>query len=157
MKKQILLVSFLLLSYINFACSCIGKDKLKTALKQYDVIVAGKVLSKRTFTIPYLEEKGYEFLNRTLNEFTVSIVKYYKGRITTSILKITTGLGHGDCGSVLTIGETYIIYSKYEDRFFEDREKVTPFLYTHLCTRNTLFNAKESRKTERLAKRLKYM
>lgn len=157
MKKQLLLVAFILLSHFSFGCSCIGKNKLKSALKQYDVVVAGKILSKRTFTVPYLEEKGYEFMNRTLNEFTISILKCYKGKITSDTFKITTGLGHGDCGSDFTIGETYIIYSKYEDRFFEDREKVTPFLYTHICTRNCLYNEQESRKTERVAKRLKYM
>lgn len=64
-------------------------------------------------------------------------MEVYKGKIKKEIIEITTGIGRGDCGFPFQLGETYLIYSSFENTYFEQGEKVPNYLYTNICTRTT--------------------
>ena len=87
-------------------------------------------------------------------EYTIQITRVYKGKIKNSIIKLITGLGSGDCGFGFNVGNEYIIYCTYENKYYEQGEIVNKFLYTDICRRTRLSNDKEELKL--LNKKCKY-
>lgn len=149
--NRVLLIIFIFYSNAILPCTCIGKTKVKSEVKNSDVVIIGKVLSKELLTIKdkYVPEEFY--LKK--NEYTIQIIKKYKGEITSDTIKIVTGIGNGDCGFKFLIGESYIIYSEFQDAFIEENEKEKPFLTTNICTRTRLYDEDEDRKIRKYLKR----
>jgi hypothetical protein len=148
MKKILLIGLFILFSTNIFACSCIGKSTVKGALSQSDVVFFGRILSVIFFTVVDDNLPSYYKFNQA--EYLVLVKKIYKGDIVSDTLKVTTGLGHGDCGFKFSVGNEYIIYSSYSNKHFEDGRTVNPFLKTNICTRTMRYNKKELRKIKRV-------
>lgn len=153
MKKIFLFVVLLFISNTAFPCSCIGKSKMKNEIKASAAVFAGTVLSKRIFSLKddFLPEKFW----MTQAEYTILVTKRYKGKVSADTLKVVTGVGGGDCGVVFQIGQSYIVYSSIQDSYYNDGDKVPPFLSTNICTKTAIYNEEESRKIERYVRRKK--
>jgi hypothetical protein len=147
MYKKLSLLIFAFFITMNtgiavFACSCIGEESVKTAFRKYDVIVTGKVLNIENMSVQdnkdlYPDNRKSRVFNFHFKKVTLEVMELYKGKIKKEIIEITTGQGRGDCGFPFQLGETYLIYSSFENTYFEQGEKVPNYLYTNICTRTT--------------------
>lgn len=163
MKKSIIIL-FLIISNFSFACSCIGKSSIKKEFKYRNVVLIGKIISKKIYqeTDVYQEHKldyPKDFPEKFIPKkavYEILVIEKLKGEIKTDTIKIYTGLGNGDCGVNFKIGENYIIYSNYEDEHFNNGIKNERFLTTDICTSTQQFEEKEYKKVKRFAKRKGY-
>lgn len=143
MKNKItfLLSCFLYLQNSSLACSCIGKKTVLEEFKSADAVFAGTVLSSDEFLV---QDKslpdGYKMYKLKVSILFASI---YKGEIVKDTVSIVTGIGGGDCGIHFVVGEKYIIYARYLDKYFEAGNNVKPFLSTNICDRTAIFSEKE--------------
>ncbi|MET0945161.1 MAG: hypothetical protein ABWY22_07120 [Flavobacterium sp.] len=153
MKKLLVIVFFIFSTNFSFACSCIGKSKMKKEIENTNVVFTGKIVSRKV----YEEKNEYnENLNFAKVEYKVLIIERLKGEIKTDTLTIFTGLGNGDCGIKFQIGKSYIIYSNYEDEHFNNGKKVQKYLSTNICTRTIEFENTEYKKIKKYARRKGY-
>lgn len=168
MRRRILLIIyayFIIMnsSYAVFACSCIGEESVKAAFRKYDVIVVGRVISIDNITMQVKNDPIQERHQAKLKVFnfhfkkvTIEVRKIYKGKIKTEIIEIITGQGRGDCGFPFQIGETYLIYSSFENTYFEQGEKVSNYLFTDICSRTTHDFIQETAAIKKEIKRLRW-
>lgn len=133
-----------------FSCTCIGEIKLRREIKNTDLIVVGKILSKKILQEVSNEQTDQRFLIRTA-EYTVLIENVLKGMATHDTLKIHTGIGSGDCGYVFETGKKYIIYSNITQSSLLNTEQY----YTSICTRTALFSDAKLNKILRFRRLLK--
>ncbi|MBP0725289.1 hypothetical protein J5Y03_08810 [Bacillus sp. RG28] len=124
----ILLVSFALGLFVfkpstTFACSCVKPQGVKEELTRSDQVFSGKVLSIKN-------EKGSKVILFKVNQT-------WKGSKVTKI-KITTGLGGGDCGYPFQKNHDYLVYANKSDMYGKKE------LVSVICSRtNDLASAKE--------------
>jgi len=136
MKKNILILSLVIISYQNIsACTCNYPD-VKSAMKYNDAIFLGKVIAI---------EKIEKSIIRTIND-TVSIPfqnvkliqqKIYKGKFHMDTIIIQTIDGTGMCGYPFQIGEQYIIYANWTTDDIINNNRKSQYLHTSICTRTT--------------------
>lgn len=148
MKQVLLIISFLFFTGFSFACSCIGKSKMKREINHVNVLFTGKIISREIYN-----DTTYPNLPLSKAIYKVLVIEKLKGEIKTDTLTIYTGLGHGDCGIQFQIGKSYIIYSNYEDEHFNSGTKVSKFLSTDICTRTIEFENKEFKRIKKYARR----
>jgi len=108
----ILLVSFALGLFIfkpstTFACSCVKPQGVKEELSRSDQVFSGKVISIKN-------EKGSNGIIKKVVLFKVN--QTWKGSKVTKI-KITTGLGGGDCGYPFQKNHDYLVYANKSDMY----------------------------------------
>lgn len=120
-------------AYEGYGCTCIGSSTVKSEFKESDVVVVGTLLENRLLTIrDSLMPAGWKTERM---QYTFRISTIYKGKKLDDTIVITSGLGKGDCGFVFSLGEEYILYCNYMDRYYRTGDKVKKFLYTDICTR----------------------
>ena len=168
MRRSILLIIFAYFITMNssnavFACNCIGEESVKAAFRKYDIIVVGRVMSIDNITMQVkndLIQDRHQAKLRVFNfhfkKVTLEVRKIYKGKIKTGIVEIITGQGRGDCGFPFQIGETYLIYSSFENTYFEQGEKVSNYLFTDICSRTTHDFIQETAAIKKEIKRLRW-
>ena len=147
-----LLFISILIPFLGLACSCIGEETVKDAIKKADVVLVGRVIKSEQFEIPSALPKYKMYRIR----HTLSIQKLYKGKIKTEKIEIITGVGNGDCGFQFQEGEVYIIYSNWESKYHNYSEPVEIFLTTNICTRTTKLNQAEVAQIESFKKAKKF-
>lgn len=148
MWKNALLTFFCLFSTFSFACTCIGKSKIKHAIKASDAVFVGNVLSAEKAKIKLDSSSTVEMM-----EYKILVTERIKGKAITDTMKIYTGFGNGDCGFNFKIGEKYIIYSIYTEYTLWGK---VDFLSTDICTRTNFYSEEELRKIKRLVNRKNY-
>ena len=142
--KNIFVILFFCSPSIFLACSCIGKSNIKIEIAKSNIILSGKILSKRIFSIK-IEDVVEEFYPKKI-EYAVLVTKIYKGSLLKDTLRIMTGLGNGDCGYNFLLNRTYIIYGVYAEKHFEGGQKVSQFVETDICSRTRLYEFLEQKK-----------
>jgi hypothetical protein len=125
------------------ACSCIGNDSVKEAVKKSDAVIVGTIISQKLMSELHTELyppatpiMQYSFVCETI----------YKGVISSDTISIFTGIGNGDCGVKFTVGEKYIIYGQKETYFTNNAiplPKGKNILWTHSCSRTRVFRQEE--------------
>ncbi|WP_157760868.1 hypothetical protein [Chitinophaga caeni] len=136
----------------TWACSCVGEMSVKKALKKNDIVFIGKVISMEKITITQNLSGTETNINHYFYRFTFTIEKRYKGKVKTSAIEITTGVGSGDCGYKFEIGKSYVVYANKRKRYFNEGPKVKTFLYTDVCERTTVKVAEEKNEIEKYRK-----
>lgn len=153
--KKYLLIAILFSTTFSFACSCIGKSKIKTSLKSADAVFVGTVISSKKVKIKMdssnVEIDSLHFLS--IMEYQISITQRIKGKVLNDTIKIYSGFGEGDCGFQFNIGQKYIVYSHYEEYSWWGKVN---FLSTNICMRTMIYDDKEYRKLMRFGKRKGY-
>ena len=125
-------ISLLILGYFFISCTC---ENFNTTKQEYDgneFVVTGTVLEKNIFY--HLKDttgaskrfysdstlikdnwnlknflQGY-YLKQMFMDYSVKIIKKFKGRKTRDTVIIRTGMGDGDCGYHFEIGKSYLIF-----------------------------------------------
>ncbi len=134
----VLLIS--LFSIETVACSCIGRDSVKQAIRNSDVVIIGTVISKDTISIATAMKSHLLRLIKS----RVVVDKLVKGRVRKDTITIITGMGSGDCGFGFVIGERYIIYAIWQKKYYPgQREIVSKYLFTDICTRTCKYSKYE--------------
>jgi len=143
LSKNVSILTYILLlfcSYETYACSCISKANVKNEIKTSDVVIIGKVVAEKSFTI---EVDSFPMLNINLKEYTFLIEKKLKGKTQQDTLKIVTGIGNGDCGFKFLLGKKYIVYASFTDIGPELSPQTFNFLFTDICRRTREYSPKE--------------
>lgn len=146
------------------ACSCVGQDSVKEAVKKSDAVVVGTIISQEFMLYGDIsEDTVMRMLEKELYPHITPIMQYslvcktvYKGKITRDTIAIFTGIGNGDCGVRFTVGETYIIYGQKEPYFATDAiplPKGENILWTHRCSRTRVFQQEEISDIEKYVKK----
>ncbi len=135
----------------SFACSCIGKSKMKREVNNVNVLLTGKIISREIY-----KDETYPRMNLSKVVFKVLVMEKLKGKIATDTITLYTGMGSGDCGIQFRIGKSYIIYANYDDEHFNSGIKVPKFLSTNICTRTIEFEIKEYNRIKKYVKRKGY-
>ena len=146
--KLILLLS-IIFSFSGNACSCIGGETLSEQYLAADLIIFGKVVSKRIVVLSDTIDGDYVDVTRAA--YKVVVKKTYKGVNQSDTIEVVTQLGFsGDCGVRFQINRNYVIYMYKHNKYF-NRGKIVPFYFsTDICTRTTGYKI---RKEIRLIKR----
>ncbi|SHJ21291.1 hypothetical protein [Flavobacterium terrae] len=154
MKKYLLIVMLFITSF-SFACSCIGKSKIKTSLKSADAVFVGTIISSKKVKIKMDSSNvGIDSLNfLSMMEYKISITQRIKGKTLNDTIKVYSGFGNGDCGFRFNIGQKYIVYSHFEEYSWWGKVN---FLSTDICMRTMIYNDKEYKKLIRIGKRKDY-
>lgn len=124
------------------ACTCIGESTVKSELKSHDLVVVGRVIAKERVS----EEDSTWLLGRDStgdNRFFVFqkmhyqlvVTEKFKGEYTSDTLTIVTGLGGGDCGYWMIVGQSYVIYGRKRESERGGRNP-TNIYETSICSRN---------------------
>jgi hypothetical protein len=139
--KQILslLVTHLFFSSV-YCCTCIGEATFKQEFKRSDVVIMGKIIDRKIIQIKDTLMPQIKIQNA---EYTIQATRIYKGKIKDTLIKIITGLGGGDCGFEFMIGNDYVVYCSYQNKYYEQGNIVNKFLYTDICRRTRLTDDKE--------------
>jgi hypothetical protein len=137
--KHLLIITFLLLWVNSFACSCIGQSTVKSELKRSDVVITGTVINKSEFFV--MDSLTKIKISRA--RYIVAIKSIYKGRLRKPVIEIISGVGGGDCGFDFKVGSDYIIYAKYQARYYAQGPTVKKFLHTDICWRTRMKNISE--------------
>lgn len=144
--KLILGLIFLIHSGSVWSCSCMGTSNIKTSIKEADYIITGKILDSQIVRIwsdtSYTKSQyetaqkqgtltNYEEWKNSNINFNIQLIDYallvetvYKGKIQSDTITIRTGFGNGDCGFPFHIGDSYLIYGKYEKNVNYSSEKL---------------------------------
>ncbi|OOV20527.1 hypothetical protein [Flavobacterium sp. LM4] len=153
--KKFILITILFFTSFSFACSCIGKRKIKTSLKSADAVFVGTIISSKKVKIKMdstkVEIDSLNFLSKI--EYKIFVTNRIKGKIINDTIKVYSDFGGGDCGYRFNVGQKYIIYSRYD--IYSWWGKVN-FLSTNICTRTNIYDDKEYKKLVRLGKRKGY-
>lgn len=144
--KLILSLVFMVYSGSVWSCSCVGTSNIKTSIKEADYIVTGKILNSQVVQIwsdtsyarsqyEAAQKKDtltyYEVWKNNNINFNIQLIDYkllvetvYKGKTQSDTITIRTGFGNGDCGFEFKIGDSYLIYGKYEKNVNYSSEKL---------------------------------
>jgi len=151
MYKNIVLYLLLFFSLQNYACTCVGKSKIKNAIKKSDAIFSGIILKSNPLKIK-IEGFPEDVITEKI-EYFVLVKNVYKGNlIKNDTIRIVTGLGNGDCGVNFLVEREYIIYANYESKYCNYCESIEKFLYTDICTRTNFFDRTEDKKLKKKIK-----
>ena len=102
MKRLLLIFSLVLLSARLLPCSCIGFKSFYWHYNYADIIFKGQV----TKIIEPAEPRGRE------RKIIFKILEPLKGKFYSDTVLLKTGLGDGDCGLPVAIGDTWVIFSE---------------------------------------------
>jgi|GEM_PF-2175985 len=133
----------------NRACTCIGNITTESSLKKCDVAFYGKIISQDTLTVkddalpPGLIEK------KVKSRFVIHQV--FKGKLINDTVTIVSGVGHGDCGFLFSVGKKYIVYSVYQNKYFAAGSIVPQFLETDICSGSKIASRKDKRLVRKYA------
>jgi hypothetical protein len=134
MKKLVLTLIFVAFSAVAYCCSCIGESTVEGEFQSSDVVLKGKVISKRIIDVSDTTMPGYTFHEA---EYKFRVLTLYKGQVKQDTLTIITGLGGGDCGYPFEMGKEYVVYSFFDSYIYSRGNTTHGVLYTHICTRTT--------------------
>ncbi|MBP6455503.1 MAG: hypothetical protein KA275_02135 [Chitinophagaceae bacterium] len=149
--NKILLLLFILFQWnYGFSCSCIGKRTVREEFEKSDAVFEGRILSKNKFIVQDNNLPANYKMYKV--EFKILVLKKYKGSLVKDTISVITGNGGGDCGIDFILDKSYIIYTNYSNKYFENGKEIQPFLTTDICRRNTINNKKEQRKLKCLIK-----
>lgn len=152
------------------ACSCIGQQTMKEAVKQADVVFVGTMLFKKLVNLsdpissmPVSGETagpGTGNDNRTVACYLFLVHTVCKGHITKGIITVFTGLGGGDCGVRFEIGRKYMVFGTKESYLGAQYDKTKypetdNIFWTNSCTRTTDYNPNEFSELKKYSGRLK--
>jgi hypothetical protein len=152
--KQFLLIIFLIVySSVAYCCSCIGEATLKQELKRSDVVFTGKVISKKVIDTRSPTDTLMQGLKMYVAEYKLQVSSIFKGKVKQDTITIITGVGSGDCGFNFEIGNEYIVYSSFENKYYPQGNTVSKFLYTDICRRTRL--ATDTAEIKALSKKCK--
>ena len=129
-KHFFLIILFTFFSSVAYCCSCIGEATVKQELKRSDVVFTGKVISKKIID---LTDTLIPAMKIQKAEFKLQVSTVFKGKIKQDTVTIITGVGGGDCGFNFEIGNEYIVYSSFENKYYPQGNTVSKFLYTDIC------------------------
>jgi len=155
MKKTILLVLSVIWLSTNeiYACSCVIPKELlgKTivrAFSQSDLVFVGKVIDKQfnvtEIYVPELDSKQKYYTTI----YTFELINNFGRQSNKKEIEIVTT--SNSCEIVFQVGEEYLVYSnRYDQRIafstYLNKEKVTPFYATSICTRTEKVNKVKKR------------
>ncbi len=148
MKQLLLFITIPLFFSPVYCCTCIGESTFKEEFKRSDVVLIGRVIDEKTIEIT---DSLLPRLKILKVEYTIHATKIYKGKIGDTLVKVVTGGGGGDCGFLFTVGNEYIIYCSYQDKYYAQGNRVSTFLYTDYCRRTRLAN--DAEELSRLSKK----
>jgi len=143
MKQILLLIVTQLFCSTVYCCNCIGEATFKQEFKRSDVVIMGKIIDRKIIQI---KDTLMPLIKIQKAEYTIQATRLYKGKIKDTLIKVITGLGGGDCGFEFMIGNEYVVYCSYENKYYEQGNIVNKFLYTDICRRTRLTNDKEELK-----------
>jgi hypothetical protein len=107
MRRAVLVVAFLLQTRALLACSCGFSFTLTGEVAASDGVFTATILSKRVgVTGP---SSGNAWIDAT-----AQVGRVWKGN-PPAIVRISTGLGGGDCGIHLDRGATYLVFARGDD------------------------------------------
>lgn len=136
-----LILTICFYAYLS-ACTCVGgKPEVKEGLNESDAVFSGFLYLKKRISVN--DSNLFEGEKLVLTEYGVVIEKIFKGSNLSDTVSIITGLGNGDCGNILIVGNKYIVYAKIKHKWFPKGDSVTPYLYTNICTRTGMWNVNE--------------
>ncbi len=141
LPKIVLILIITVLSLSSLACSCVGKSSVKEGVHKSNIVFSGKILTKNVFVLDdSILPKGLKLYQ---TEYKILVAKVYKGKMRKDTISLITGIGKGDCGFEFKVGNDYIVYSNYKDKYFTLGKRVKKFLYTDICTRTKPFDENE--------------
>lgn len=142
MRKFVsLLFLSILIPFFGSACSCIGEESVKNAVKKANVVLSGKVIKVEEFTIPM---GPINFGNKRI-KYVFEVDRFYKGDFETKHFEIISLPGGGDCGFRFENGNKYIVYAYAQTKYYPGGEDVEQYFITDICTRTTKYSKKENR------------
>ena len=153
MKHFLTFIAFVLSSSLSHCCTCIGDVTVREEVKRSDVIVIGKVLSKKILTIT---DSIFPTKQVYFADYSVYVLRNYKGKTVGNTIRVVSGVGGGDCGFEFETGGAYIIYCSYKDRYYPLGDGVDRFLYTNICRRTKeATNVSEVKAVEKYCKKIR--
>ncbi|KUG06104.1 hypothetical protein [Solirubrum puertoriconensis] len=121
----LLLVVLATTPFVGRACSCVDVS-IRKGYKQSDIIFAGTLIGKAQA--------------ERLTRYTFRVNHLYKGTLRADTVSVFSSGRGEDCGSNFALNSSYLIYSWFRDAkpksIFDSGPKVSPYLYTSLCSRN---------------------
>ena len=156
--RFILLYLTLLLSVSVYSCDCGPMPSMETAIGAADIVVHARVI-KAEFGKPLNQDRAYldslaQKEQRVLfgpihvNEYTLIVLRSFKGSVSGDTLILRTGLDPvTDCGLLLTVGSEVVLYANKVSigQPFYDHSFRNNILTTSACSRTRPFNRKEVR------------
>lgn len=132
----LLLYCFLFCYNDLYSCNCSKKLSFNKEFKRSDIVLVGVVLKIEMVGINQLDTSILKIPIYS-NKVSILISKMYKGELLGDTLIVYSGVGRGDCGFPFEVGETYIVYSVWKDKFYDNEyfPRIEEFLYTSICTR----------------------
>lgn len=174
MTKYIFILYFLIFSYQPiFACKCESVDDIKTEFKSTDVVVHGKVISKKYVTfMNTLNKKGLKKINsknvldkdkkellknKNILKIKIEVLYTYKGKRLKKNIFIYTSRNSATCGyKDFKVGQEYQVYlsKKCYFAFIYKNADLDSSSYnsywTNVCTRTKHFSLEEDEKLKTL-------
>lgn len=162
MKKIGLILLMLWNTTFAFSCTCInmGHSTVKKALKYYDFVFTGRVISSETASLAPVDfnETIFEYMELFYQKkkYTFEVITIYKGKIQSDTIVVYSGFGTGDCGYKFLVDSTYIVYSNWNRSLTEaDFRTLLKFIETDVCTRTRPLDSVEIKEIEKYSKRKK--
>lgn len=151
-----------------FACSCVGQRTVREELKHADAVLVGTIVAKELITLTgsamqntlpgHTTMKKPSMGKMTIARYSLLVQDVYKGKITTDIVIIYTGLGGSDCGIGFESGKKYIVYGQDETYLGQVNNgfkfpKAQNTFWTYSCLRTMPYSQSEIAGIEQFAKR----
>lgn len=143
MKKKVYILCILVLLgfYHNIlACSCAGNESsVKRAIKESNVVLLGKIIEKRPFSI-------YDSVFKTpfnMVVYKLEVKLSFKGKINAQVIDIYTGTGDDDCGFNFSLGTEYLVYGYFRTSYYGRKKTTDKYIYTSVCSRTKITNESE--------------
>lgn len=137
----ILIITAILIVIPLLACTCVGESTVKGELKANDLVVVGRVIDQEKVSIEdstWLLGRDSVGRNRYFvfqkMHYRIVVTEKFKGEYTSDTLTIVTGLGGGDCGYRMIVGQSYIVYG-YKRISERGNRKATNIYETSICSR----------------------
>ncbi len=165
LKLILTIILSIVIGYV-YGCKCGGPGTIKESFKYTDLIIYGKVLSKKVVRyeesikldkikdikekLDTLKLKYFESSN--IYKIEMEVIKNYKGENLKDTITIFTSMFSASCGYNFQNDKTYIIYASKKcdlSVFFlpeSERNKGVEkkdTYWTNICTRTTEFNKLE--------------
>lgn len=174
MTKYIFILYFLIFDYQSvFSCKCESNEDIKKEFNSTDIVVHGKVISKKNVTfISTLNKKGLKKINsknvldRDIKEnlknedilkIEMEILYSYKGKRLKKNIFIYTSRNSATCGyKDFKVGQEYQVYL-FKNCYFGFNYKKANLddssyngYWTNTCTRTKQFSMEEDKELKRL-------